>query len=629
MHLPAGTTLERYVLGDVLGQGGFGITYLAEHARLHTRVVIKEFFPGQLVWRAADGCHVEARAEFTEEAGHFLQSFEKEAQLLATFSHHNIVRVTDVFEANDTAYIVMAHEQGQTLERLFRDGLMRDEGALRGLLGPLLDALDVLHGRGIIHRDIKGDNIIVREDGSPVLIDFGSARMAHGVATQTVTALVTPGYAPIEQFDADSSRLGPWTDIYALGATLYRAITERPPARAFERSSTIADQRPDPYHELSTQAYPDYSARFLAAVNEALAFSPQYRPQSTDAWRALLDDTAEGDAATRVAGLQRAARVGSSGAEAAGSGAADAGSATTRAAPRPAVAERTETDFVDPAAPTVAAGAAAPVAPPSGGGPAATPVSGGGRRAVVVGLFLLLGAAGVAALLWPDALDDATLPGTAQAPPPAGQVGGADVLPPPSGIPVTAPPARTALPPSALPEAPVAATPAPASPTPVPSTAAPSIPESSTATLPTAGSARGEAPLDAAIAEQAAEAEQLRALLVQWAQAWEDNVTSVERYADFYSEAFTARGMSRGEWIADKRDKGSRAGCIEVELDDVQLTVAADRAVLEFVQTYRSDSYCDVGPKTMELQRSGGQWRVVGEEQATFERCADLCQSPR
>jgi serine/threonine protein kinase len=171
-----------------------------------------------------------------------LNRFVTEARTLAKFRHPNVVRVMSVFEANSTAYMVMEYERGESLEKLLKAKKITGEAKLRSLVMPLLDGLKVVHEAGFIHRDIKPDNIYLRENGTPVLLDFGSARQAIGVATRTLTALVTPGYAPFEQYDtstAGEKKQGPWTDIYSMGATLYRAVTGNGPPDAMARVNGV------------------------------------------------------------------------------------------------------------------------------------------------------------------------------------------------------------------------------------------------------------------------------------------------------------------------------------------------------------------------------------------------------
>ncbi|HEY4957048.1 MAG TPA: serine/threonine-protein kinase, partial [Caldimonas sp.] len=222
--LPAGSRLHWYVLERVLGQGGFGITYLAHDTNLDRPVAIKEYLPTEIARRRSDASAWPHSDTLAKRYAWGLERFLLEARTLARFDHPNIVRVLSVFEANNTAYMVMRFEEGEDLAtQLDRRGTL-PQRQLTDCLLPILDGLELVHAAGFIHRDIKPENIYVRRDGSPVLLDFGSARQSFGSA-KTLTILVAPGYAPLEQYYGDASTQGPWTDIYGLGATCYRAIS--------------------------------------------------------------------------------------------------------------------------------------------------------------------------------------------------------------------------------------------------------------------------------------------------------------------------------------------------------------------------------------------------------------------
>ncbi|MBI2994470.1 MAG: serine/threonine protein kinase [Gammaproteobacteria bacterium] len=281
-----GHELHWYRIREILGQGGFGITYLAHDINLDQDVAIKEYLPIELAVREGD-CSVNPLSEDLGDKFHLgLQKFIAEARTLSKFRHPNIVRVRNVFEENNTAYMVMDYEEGETLkDRMTRRGTL-DEAELLNLLVPILGGLEQVHQAGYIHRDIKPANLFIRRDGSPVLLDFGSARQAIGEQTRTLTSLVSPGYAPFEQYYSRSDAQGPWTDIYGLGATLYRAVSGRPPMDAVDRSEAILKAHKDTLVPASTIGVGRYSQRFLAAINHALAFNPEDRPQSIAAWHA-------------------------------------------------------------------------------------------------------------------------------------------------------------------------------------------------------------------------------------------------------------------------------------------------------------------------------------------------------
>ena len=231
--LGMGTTLSEYQLKSVLGVGGFGMTYLAWDANLEKHVAIKEYLPGDLALRALDGSVVPVSTDHQYDYQWGLERFIIEARTLARFSHPHIVRVNRYFEANGTGYMVMDYEEGESLSQWLKRAPLPPETELRRILLPLLDGLAAVHAAQFLHRDIKPSNIFIRANGSPVLLDFGAAR-ATGGGTRSLTAVLTPGYAPLEQYATDGKQ-GPWSDIYAMGGVLYRAVTDRNPPDAVSR----------------------------------------------------------------------------------------------------------------------------------------------------------------------------------------------------------------------------------------------------------------------------------------------------------------------------------------------------------------------------------------------------------
>jgi serine/threonine protein kinase len=282
--LPSGTELVGdYRIDRVLGAGGFGVTYLADEMALGRLVTIKEYFPSDIAARAGG---IEAAPRSQDCAGDYrwgLDRFIEEAQTLAKFDHRNIVRVYRYFRANNTGYMVLHWEEGQSLKNWLKSlGRAPRQKELDDILAPLLEALEFIHKADFLHRDIAPDNIIIRKSGDPVLIDFGSARGEIASHTKTVSALVKPGYSPYEQYAETSRQQGPWTDIYALGATLYHAITGKRPPDAPSRMVK------DELIPVKDGALASYRAGFLQAIDRALLLSIEARPQSIAAWRGDL-----------------------------------------------------------------------------------------------------------------------------------------------------------------------------------------------------------------------------------------------------------------------------------------------------------------------------------------------------
>ena len=237
--LPLGRVLDnRYRIGRVLGHGGFGITYLIWDENLHLRLALKEYLPRDCATRAPDGSSVAiysgpAAAQFAYGLDRFLE----EARALAHFDQHpGIVTVKNFFRAHGTGYCVMDYVDGITLRDYLEQqpgGRISFDAALK-LLMPVMDALRAVHKEGLLHRDIAPDNIYLTQDGRIKLLDFGAARFAAGEHSKSLSVILKPGYAPEEQYRTRGHQ-GPWTDVYGLAATLYRAITGQVPPEALDR----------------------------------------------------------------------------------------------------------------------------------------------------------------------------------------------------------------------------------------------------------------------------------------------------------------------------------------------------------------------------------------------------------
>ena len=297
--LPRGHRLQEYELVRVLGMGGFGMTYLGFDHHLNKAVAIKEYLPSDIATRTTGGSVAPQASEFRGDFQWGLERFLDEARTLARFDHRHIVKVYRFFEGHGTAYIVMEYAEGETLAAyLERKGTLT-EAELKEILYPLLDGLAVVHGADFLHRDIKPGNIVLRaEDGSPVLLDFGAARQAIGAKSRSVTSIVTPGYAPIEQYSSRGHQ-GAWSDIYALGGVCYRALTGQVPEDATDRV------RHDPLVPVSQRCAGQANAGFLAAIDQALLVDESDRPSSVGAWREALGGSVPARARHQAQGERR------------------------------------------------------------------------------------------------------------------------------------------------------------------------------------------------------------------------------------------------------------------------------------------------------------------------------------
>ena len=292
--LPPGFRLGTYHVVRVLGVGGFGVTYLCEHTGLAVQVAVKEYLPNEIAVR--DGTEVHPKSAGDREGFEWgLSRFLEEARTLARFEHPNVVRVRDCFEANHTAYIVMDYEDGEPLDALLQRHGTLTEAQLKRVLLPVADGLRQVHAAGFLHRDIKPANFFVRRsDESPVLLDFGSARQALGRRSRSVTAIASAGYSPPEQYESEGEQ-GPWTDIYALSALCYRAITGEAPMEATRRQSQLLRGRTDPLRRLAESSGRGYSAALLEAVDWGLRLIEKERPPDLNEWLVRIGDVSAAD----------------------------------------------------------------------------------------------------------------------------------------------------------------------------------------------------------------------------------------------------------------------------------------------------------------------------------------------
>ncbi len=294
--LAPGTQIRDYTIVSVIGTGGFSIVYKAIDNSLEREVAIKEYFPSSFALRGSDGS-VQPHSRDSAMFNKGIESFLNEGKLLAAFDHPALVRVYRCWEERGSAYLAMRLYAGTTLRDAVKAGDWHtDEASLRALLQPMCDALDLLHASKCYHRDVAPDNIMLLPGGSrvvPVLLDFGAARKAIE-STQVFTAVLKPGYAPIEQYGDGELKQGPWTDIYALAGVVYFTLSGNAPPTAISRMLKDSMQRP---RDAFVGRLPE---RWLDAVEAALAVKPEQRPQTTAEFVALFGWDAAAERMTTV-----------------------------------------------------------------------------------------------------------------------------------------------------------------------------------------------------------------------------------------------------------------------------------------------------------------------------------------
>ena len=293
MYLLPGTELNnRYVIEDLLGHGGFGITYAAYDKVLNVRVAIKEYLPRQLATRGEAQTKVSIfTGEARQQYDYGLRKFLEEAQSIARFAHHpNVVSARDFFEANGTAYMVMEYVEGVTLkEYLEKKGGRISFEEVQAIIMPVMDALREVHQAGLLHRDISPDNIYITTSAQVKILDFGAARYFAGEQSKSLSVILKSGYAPEEQYRT-AGKQGAWTDVYAVGATIYKALTGKTPPDAFDRKEEDALEPPS---RLGVMIPPNAEQALL----KALAVSASHRFQTMGEFQQAL----QGDASMTVA----------------------------------------------------------------------------------------------------------------------------------------------------------------------------------------------------------------------------------------------------------------------------------------------------------------------------------------
>jgi serine/threonine protein kinase len=277
--LASGTRIESYEIQRVLGVGGFGITYQAYDPILKQTVAIKEYLPSDIAYRDNNSDTVRQQGKEDQEFYQYgLQRFLDEARTLAKFRHDHIVRISHYIEANATAYLIMDFEAGESLSQYLKQHKTLSERHILQLLMPLLQGLQTVHAKNILHRDVKPSNILLRTNNAPVLIDFGSARPSMNECDTVLTAVVTPGYAPFEQYNGDNQ--GDWTDLYGLGATIYHCMTGEAPPFATLRIAANYQKNVDPINARFEALHSDYSVDLITLIQWMIRSNPKSRPQS-------------------------------------------------------------------------------------------------------------------------------------------------------------------------------------------------------------------------------------------------------------------------------------------------------------------------------------------------------------
>ena len=288
--LPAGTRLAEYEVVDVLGAGGFGITYRAWDTTLEKYVAIKEYLPRDFATRTNTRTVVPTSPADRADYAWGLTRFLDEARTLARFDHPHVNTVHRHFEAHGTAYLVLEYVEGETLSAVLERQGRLNAAQIAGLLTDVLSGLEEVHAAGFVHRDLKPGNLMVRPDGNVVVLDFGAARQAVGQRSKSITSILTPGYAPIEQYDTKAEDVGPWSDIYALGMVAYRCISglkdgDLPDAVTRSRAARKGSGDVEPAVDIGQGRY---DARLLRAIDWAMTLEEDARPQSIGEWRTAL-----------------------------------------------------------------------------------------------------------------------------------------------------------------------------------------------------------------------------------------------------------------------------------------------------------------------------------------------------
>ena len=260
---------NEYKIISVLGQGGFGITYLAEDINLNYKVVIKEFLPQDMATRDETRINVTPFTKDVDSYTHLLKRFSEEAQLLANMKHPNVVKVIRFFNANNTAYFVMEYAEGETLKEYLQQHKTLSEDEILSIMMPILEGAKYVHEKGFLHRDIAPDNIYLTKNGMPILIDFGAARDAIAEESKNISSIVKEGYSSPEQYTVNNHQNAS-SDIYAIGSVFYRLMSGKVPVNAPQRQTALLNDEPDPLGDISKEFKGKYSQALLHSVKKAL-----------------------------------------------------------------------------------------------------------------------------------------------------------------------------------------------------------------------------------------------------------------------------------------------------------------------------------------------------------------------
>ena len=308
--LAPGAVVDGLRIDRVLGQGAFGITYLVTDQALNKSFALKEFLPRDEVSRNEEGRLQPLGDDATRRFSTGLSNFVAEGRIVAQLEHPHVVEVIRCFEANGTAYLLMPYYRGEALHKLLkRSGVFTFE-EIAALAKPLLEALEYIHGKGLVHQDIKPANIYITENGQPILLDFGAAGQRLEAGTSTRWKLGSEGYAAPEQSDTESP-IGPWTDIYGLAATLYRCLSGRIPVAALQRKRALDEGEADPMQAISKLVPSESFSGILNAINSGLALEPSDRPRTIAQWRpefGVAGRTAKGAAGSTLSGVEQEGR---------------------------------------------------------------------------------------------------------------------------------------------------------------------------------------------------------------------------------------------------------------------------------------------------------------------------------